>query len=108
MCRCWQAVPGPWLFPQGEATNLAPEELALELLREKLFRRLNKELPYRLHIRLQRYAVKPDGSLRIATTLKVPNATVKKIVVGAKGHVSFAKLGPRNSNACTRTGQVVI
>lgn len=39
-------------MPAGQSHAASPGELAVELVREKLFRRLNQELPYKLIVRL--------------------------------------------------------
>ena len=46
-----QAQPGSWLVPPGQCHLSTPDDLAVELVREKLLRRLHKELPYKLVVR---------------------------------------------------------
>lgn len=47
-----QAQPGRWVLPPGQCHVSTPGELAVELVREKLLRRLHKELPYTLGVAL--------------------------------------------------------
>jgi len=82
-----RAAPGAWPLPRGEATDLSAAELAVELVREKLYRRLNQELPYRLSVSLRGQRPLPGGGLRIELVVTVPSATLRKIVVGAGGRV---------------------
>jgi GTP-binding protein Era len=75
-----------------QAHAATPGELAVELVREKLYRRLNQELPYRLSVVLQ--SVAPDArdtrhpqALVIKVDVFVKNRLTKSIVVGKGGSV---------------------
>lgn len=84
---CGKAQPGPWPFPEGQVTDLTPSELSVELVREKLYRRLNQAVPYRLHPRVVECSEGPQGGLIIKQELVVESAALKGIVVGAGGAV---------------------
>lgn len=66
---------------------MAIQEMALELVREKLYKRLNQELPYELKPLLNDYSITPSGNVYINIFLYVKNANTRKIVVGKKGNV---------------------
>lgn len=61
--------------------------MAVELVREKLFRRLNNDLPYRLTPRLQHVTQLKDGRLHCVIDVAVKSSIQKAIVVGSKGSV---------------------
>lgn len=86
---CVQAQPGSWLLPAGHSRAASPGELAVEFVREKLYRRLNQELPYRLNVTLESVtAGPPDGQgLIINIGVGVATKLVKSIVVGKGGAV---------------------
>lgn len=84
-----QARRGAWVLPPGQSHAATPGELALELLREKLYRRLNQELPYTLVTALESVVqlAPPRAGLRICVSVTVPNKRVKAMVVGKGGAV---------------------
>ena len=81
-------TPGEWLLEDpGAATDRSPPEVALEVVREKLFQRLYKELPYRLSLAPVGFNVLNDGSVRVEQDILVPTSGARKIVVGRQGAV---------------------
>ena len=75
-------------MPPGQASASTPSELAVELVREKLFRRLNQELPYTLAIATESVRQLPEGQgLSILVGVTVKNKRVKAIVVGKGGEI---------------------
>lgn len=83
----WKALPKGWILPPGTTSDQSPIYLALELVREKLYRRLNEELPYNLELVHDTWKRMRDGSVFIEHTLFVDNKNVKNIVVGKGGEV---------------------
>ena len=43
-----KAVPGIWEYHEDVVTNLSPEEILVEAIREKLLEHLPQEVPYNL------------------------------------------------------------
>ncbi len=83
-----QAMPAPWLLPPGVAHDQDAGDLAVELVREKLFYHLHQELPYALNPKLQgEPSVMRDGRLRIVVAIAVRNDVQRSIVVGRQGAV---------------------
>lgn len=82
-----QAQPGKWQVPAECSHDKEPGQLAVDLVREKLFRRLHQELPYRLAPVLGAPPphVTADGRLRISVDVAVASAVQRSIVVGAAG-----------------------
>ena len=65
-------------------TDRSERFCAAEILREKLFRRLGEELPYRCDVALESF--KEEGKLRrIEATIWVERESHKPIVIGAAG-----------------------
>jgi GTP-binding protein Era len=80
-----EALPeGRAVYPADQITDRDERFFAAELLREKLFRELGEELPYRCEVALDSF--REEGDLRrIEATIFVERESQKAIVVGAKG-----------------------
>jgi len=75
---------GSAAYPVDQLTDRNERFFAAEILREKLFRRLGEELPYRCDVALESF--KEEGKLRrIEATIWVERDSHKPIVIGAKG-----------------------
>ena len=70
------------------------ETLAMELVKEQIYRRLNGEIPYVLKIVPVSCKFLRDGSLRIEQDLLVNHVKKKKIVVGKRGQ-AIGQIGCR-------------
>ncbi|KAL6766241.1 hypothetical protein ACKKBG_A35230 [Auxenochlorella protothecoides x Auxenochlorella symbiontica] len=80
-----QATPGRWTLEAGMSTDRSAEDLALEIVREKIFQRFYDELPYELTVVPVSCKSLRDGSMRVEHIIVVPHEGVKKIVVGSHG-----------------------
>ncbi len=76
---------GP-LFPEEQITDKSERFIASEIIREKLMRRLQQELPYALTTEIERFSSEKD-MLHIAAVIWVERETQKKIVIGKNGEV---------------------
>lgn len=80
-------------MPGDQRAAASPGELAIELVREKLYRRLNQELPYRLTVTLESVSGLVGGGgaggngLHIRVCVGVANKLIKSIVIGKGGEV---------------------
>lgn len=81
------ALPRPWTLPRGAATDRGAGELAVEVVREKVFKRLRDELPYTVTPRLASWHDCADGAARVEVDVWVPREPVRRMVVGARGAV---------------------
>jgi len=71
-------------YPAEQLTDRNERFFAAEVLREKLFRHLGEELPYRCDVVLESF--KEEGRLRrIEATIWVERESQKAIVIGARG-----------------------
>lgn len=80
-----EALPeGPPAYPEGQLTDRDERFFAAELLREKIFRLLGEELPYRCDVIVDSF--REEGRLRrIEATLWVERDSHKPIVLGKGG-----------------------
>lgn len=75
---------GPALYPAEQLTDQDERFFAAEILREKLFRMLGEELPYRCEVVLDSF--REQGRLRrIEASILVERESQKAIVVGREG-----------------------
>jgi GTP-binding protein Era len=77
---------GPPLFPEDQLTDATERFLAAEIVREKLTRRLEQELPYALTVAIDEFR-EEGGQLQIAATIWVERESHKGIVIGRGGAV---------------------
>ncbi|HAJ92854.1 MAG TPA: GTPase Era [Gammaproteobacteria bacterium] len=76
----------PPLFPEDQVTDRSVRFLAAELVREKLFRKLGKELPYGLTVEIEQF--KSEVSItHIHALIWVERKSQKNIVIGKQGRV---------------------
>jgi GTP-binding protein Era len=74
------------LFPEDQVTDRSVRFLAAELIREKLFRKLGRELPYGLAVQIEEYRSEP-GMTHIHALIWVERDSQKTIVIGKGGRV---------------------
>lgn len=85
------ANPGP-LYDKEIYTPHSMRELAVELVREKCFEVLDKELPYQLAVRIIKFDEKTEAIPHISFEILVSKETHKGIVIG-KGGATLKKIG---------------
>ncbi|MFE0753321.1 GTPase Era [Inquilinus sp. NPDC058860] len=78
---------GPWLFPDDQVSDMPMRLLAAEITREKLFLRLQQELPYAVAVETESWEEQPDGSVRISQIIYVQRDGQKAIVLGRGGQM---------------------
>ena len=76
----------PAMFPSDALTDRSERFLAGELIREKLTRKLDQELPYRLAVEIEEFC-RDRRRLRIGAVVWVERASQKGIVIGKGGRV---------------------
>ncbi|DBA02426.1 TPA: hypothetical protein N0F65_008640 [Lagenidium giganteum] len=79
------AVDRPWNFHSSMVSDQSDLDLVTEIIREKLFRRFNKELPYQFEQENAGWTKFKDKSIRIDQDIFVPAARVRKMVIGRNG-----------------------
>lgn len=75
---------GEMIYDEDQLTDRSSRFLAAEIVREKLFRYLGKELPYSLTVEVELFE-EEDGMFRISAVVYVERSGQKSIVIGKKG-----------------------
>ncbi|XP_038059873.1 GTPase Era, mitochondrial-like [Patiria miniata] len=76
-----KAVPGDWEYHRSVVTNLSPDEVVREAIREKLLEYLPQEVPYNISQKNELWATETSGRLRI----------VQLIICQKRSHVKLLK-----------------
>jgi len=74
------------MFPEDQVTDRSVRFLAAELVREKLFRKLGRELPYGLTVEIEEFRSEP-AITHIHALIWVERKSQKTIVIGSQGRV---------------------
>lgn len=77
--------PGPFLYPEDQMSDAPMRQLAAEITREKIYRKLHQELPYQSTVETDKWEDRKDKSVRIEQTIFVERESQRKIVLGAGG-----------------------
>ena len=75
----------PLMYDDNTISDLPLSILAAEITREKLFKNLNKELPYNLMVETEKWDVNNDKSINIQQTIYVNKNSHKPIILGKAG-----------------------
>lgn len=75
---------GPAMYPEDQVTDKTERFLAAEVIREKLMRRLNQELPYAVTVEIEQFK-EEEKLLRISGLIWVERDSQKAIVIGKDG-----------------------
>jgi GTP-binding protein Era len=87
-----RVLPGPWLYPADQMSDVPLRQLAAEITREKLFERLHQELPYHSTVETEAWKELRKGDIRIEQTVYVERESQRKIVLG-KGGATIKAIG---------------
>ena len=79
---------GPRFYPEDMVTDQPERIIAAELIREKIMRRMNEEIPYGVGVKVDSFEEKPQKNLVvIQATIHVERDSHKKIIVGRGGQM---------------------
>ena len=73
-----------WLFPEDMITDQPERQMAAEIIREKLLRTLNKEVPHGIAVVIEEFK-EEEGLVSIRAEIFCEKASHKGIIVGKKG-----------------------
>ena len=79
------AVPGPQLFPDGMTTDQPERQVVSEIVREKLLRNLDKEVPHGTAIKVTKFSERDSGIIDLDVTIYCEKASHKGIIIGKNG-----------------------
>jgi GTP-binding protein Era len=78
---------GPFLYPEGDRTDL-PERVRLaESIREQVLRRTREELPHAVEVEIDELEERPDGLLVVRARVWTESESQKGILIGAGGRM---------------------
>ena len=75
---------GEAFYPEQQLTDLGHKEWLEEIIREKCFLALEKELPYSIKVEVEEIEQRDDGSRHVIATVWTTDERYKKMVIGAK------------------------
>lgn len=79
------AVPGPALFPEDMISDQPEIKLLSEIVREKLLRLLDKEVPHGTAVEITRFAERKNGIVDVDATIYCERESHKGIIIGRRG-----------------------
>ena len=80
-----RAKQGEWIFKDDELTDVPLKFLASEITREKLFLKLNQELPYSVDVETEKWEEFENGDIKIQQVIYVLKENQKSIILGKRG-----------------------
>lgn len=82
---CEKALNPGWIYDEDQITDAPMRFIASEITREKLFLKLNQELPYSLTVKTEVYEHQGASEIKIHQTIYVLKESQKSIIVGKNG-----------------------
>ena len=79
------AAEGPQLFPDGMTTDQPDRQVVAEIVREKLLRNLDKEIPHGTAVEITRFIERDDEVIEVDATIYCEKASHKGIIIGKHG-----------------------
>ena len=86
------AAEGPQLFPDGMTTDQPERQVVAEIVREKLLRNLDKEIPHGTAVEVTKFSERDSGVIDLDVTIYCEKASHKGIIIG-KGGGMLKKIG---------------
>ena len=79
------AVEGPHFFPDDMITDQPERQICAELVREKLLKCLDKEIPHGTAVEITRFSEREDGVVEIDATIYCEKDSHNGIIIGKRG-----------------------
>ena len=79
------AQEGPQLFPDGMTTDQPDRQVVSEIVREKMLRNLDKEIPHGTAVEITRFVERDDEVIEVDATIYCEKASHKGIIIGKNG-----------------------
>jgi GTP-binding protein Era len=73
---------GPFLYPEGQLTDVPQEFWLSELIREKVFLQMHQEIPYTTHVVVDEAVARPDGTFYILARILTTDDRYRKMLIG--------------------------
>ena len=81
------AQEGPQLFPDGMTTDQADSQVCAEIVREKMLRCLDKEIPHGTAVEITKFSERDNGIIDLDATIYCEKASHKGIIIGKQGQM---------------------
>ncbi|RII31567.1 MAG: GTPase Era [Geobacter sp.] len=78
---------GPAMFPDDILTDMPEKFIVGEMIREKVFRLTQKEIPYSTAVEVEAFTERADGLISIAASIILERETQKGIIIGKRGEM---------------------
>ncbi len=82
---CSKCVNLGWIYDEDQITDAPMRFIASEITREKLFLKLDREIPYSLTVKTDSYEVLNNGEIKVHQTIFITRESQKSIIVGKNG-----------------------
>lgn len=79
------AIEGPQLFPEDMVSDQPERQLVAEIIREKMLRLLDREVPHGVAVGIERWHEREDGLVEINAVICCEKASHKGIIIGKQG-----------------------
>lgn len=90
---CLAYIPeGEKLYPEGEISSMSREAWVQEIIREKLYYYLHKEVPYTATVRVEEIQERENGTQYIRAVVLTTDARYRKMIIGA-GALKIKEIG---------------
>ena len=76
---------GPQLFPEDMTTDQPERQVMAEILREKMLRLLQREIPHGTAVEITRFAARDNEIVDVEATINCEKASHKGIIIGKQG-----------------------
>lgn len=81
------AIEGPQLFPEDMVSDQPERQLVAEIIREKMLRLLDREVPHGVAVGIERWNEREDGLVEINAVIYCEKASHKGIIIGRGGEM---------------------
>ena len=81
------AAEGPQLFPEGMTSDQPERQIVGEIVREKLLRNLDKEIPHGTAVEVTRFSERDSGIIDLDVTIYCEKDSHKGIIIGKNGEM---------------------
>lgn len=79
------ALEGPALFPEDMVSDQPERQIAAEIIREKMLRLLDREVPHGVAVGIERWNEREDGLIEINAVIYCEKNSHKGIIIGKQG-----------------------
>ena len=79
------AIEGPQLFPDNMVSDQPERQLAAEIIREKMLRLLEREVPHGVAVGIEHWREREDGLIEINAIIYCEKNSHKGIIIGKQG-----------------------